>query len=123
MARHSANYQKLCNITLKRIKTLYDENPNFYQLADRLSKPHIKIWPNDIRRAIVEDYVSPALVEAVIKKRQRTRICADVTKAQRQALKELAAREGLTWSEYCRRIADNCLNYEGAFEIHSLDLK
>ena len=78
MARHSANYQKLCNITLKRIKTLYDENPNFYQLADRLSKPHIKIWPNDIRRAIIDDYVSPALVAAVIKKRQRTRFTADI---------------------------------------------
>jgi len=36
----------------------------------------------------------------------RVRIRADVTRAQRDRLHAIAAAEGLTWSEYCRRLAD-----------------
>jgi len=39
-------------------------------------------------------------------KETRTRIAADVTPAQRDALHALAAERGLTWSEYCRKLAD-----------------
>jgi len=36
----------------------------------------------------------------------RVRIAADVTEEQRAKLHAIAAAEGLTWSEYCRRLAD-----------------
>lgn len=39
----------------------------------------------------------------------RIRIAADVTAAQRDALHALAAERGLTWSEYCRKLADEML--------------
>lgn len=37
---------------------------------------------------------------------KRTRLAADVTPAQRDALRALVAERGMTWSEYCRALAD-----------------
>ena len=39
-------------------------------------------------------------------KETRCRIAADVTPAQRDRLHEIAAEKGLTWSQYCQRLAD-----------------
>ena len=43
----------------------------------------------------------------------RTRIAADVSPAQRAALHRMAAAEGVTWSEWCRRLADGYIEEEG----------
>jgi hypothetical protein len=39
------------------------------------------------------------------KRKRRIRIAADVTPANRQALHDLAASYGLTWSQFCQRLA------------------
>lgn len=51
---------------------------------------------------------SQKLARAIGLVEPRCRIAADVTPAQRNRLHEIADREGLTWSEYCQRLADNC---------------
>ena len=57
-------------------------------------------------RAINEGYVSPSLIDSVETGQTRTRIAADVTREQREALQAIAAAEGLSWSELCGRLAD-----------------
>ena len=107
---------------VSELKRLLEVHGTYRAVAREIGVNHGIIWM--ACRPKRDRYVSACLYKALgINKSDRVRICADVTESQRQALKELAAREGLTWSEYCRRIADNCLNYEKAFEIHSLDLK
>jgi hypothetical protein len=39
-------------------------------------------------------------------RKRRTRLAADVTPAQRDTLHALAAQAGMTWTEYCRSLAD-----------------
>jgi hypothetical protein len=49
-------------------------------------------------------------------KRKRTRIAADVSPEQREALHNYAARHRQTWTEYCRALADNLMATEKAEE-------
>lgn len=43
----------------------------------------------------------------------RTRLAADVTPEQRDRLRELAAKRGMTWSELCRALADGEVTLAG----------
>lgn len=67
----------------------------------------LDINPAHVWNAVRKDYASPTLVNALGINRTRTRICADVSKEQREALHELAAGEGMSWSEWCRVQAIN----------------
>ncbi len=57
-------------------------------------------------RAVNEGHVSPNMAESVETWAMRTRIAADVTQEQRDALQAIAAAEGLSWPELCWRLAD-----------------
>jgi hypothetical protein len=74
MTHHSANYIKRSNKTLTIIKTQYNENSTFNALAKKYG-----VWPMDIKRAVVHDYASPALVKAVLPPKPRSRFTADAT--------------------------------------------
>jgi hypothetical protein len=47
------------------------------------------------------------------KRPKRTPISAEVTPGQRDALHALAASEGLTWTQYCKRLADAAAMEDG----------
>lgn len=71
-------------------------------------------WPVTVEvRALGESHtLDLADITAVLKRKRvkqaqtRIRLAADVTEAQRQALKKLASGYGLTWSQLCQELAD-----------------
>ena len=94
MASHSVYYKGLCDKTLATVKADYDEIGTYGKVA----KKH-GVWPSEIRRAVMRDYASPALVKAVCKPVTRVRFSGDVSPELRDKLRAEAARCGLTNGE------------------------
>jgi hypothetical protein len=110
MAQDSQNYQRRHTKTLKRIKTLYAENPSFNAVAEKLDGyyPRVPIWAEDIRRAVNDDYVRPAIVLAFTPPRKRCRLPNDIPEELRDAITTEARRLEITnggmlelmWKQY-----------------------
>ena len=112
MARYSEYYKKRCQHTLNTVKALYRENPSYYAIADNLG-----VYPMDISRAIVDGYVSPALVKAVIPPEPRTRFTADVPAHLKEAIQAERDRLGLANNgEMLEYLWLFWKNFHGAFD-------
>lgn len=105
---------------MRRVIDNVDGHPERYSsLANALHRGHIDDSPT-LREALG---LPPRYVKVppeMVRKRKpkpredtRTRIAADVTEAQRAALHRMAEAEGLTWSAFCRRLAEMYMEVEG----------
>ena len=107
MPQDSERYQRRHTKTLKRIKTLYADNQSFNAVAEKLDGyyPHVPIWAEDIRRAVNDDYVRPAIVLAFTPPKPRTRFSGDTPLAADIAAE--ARRRKMTNGEYLEYLYAN----------------
>jgi hypothetical protein len=104
--KEAGNYVTACNSLMARLNELRDSGSSSWrQIARRpefLGISATTLWK--VSRGYRPKGKTRELLGLPV---TRVRIAADVTEAQRSALRELATSCNLSWSEYCRELADN----------------